>query len=202
MALRKLRALIGMPVLCGSRRIGRVVRAQLTEDLRQLKGIWISAGLGGTRFVPCEALEMIGTVAVMTDDKGRRARMRARPLLMRAVSTDGSRLGAITGAEIDEVSFAVNALELSAGLWEDLLIGRQRVTRYSVDQDNGEVIIDPAGDEREENAYEGRIDEGTDCGHADRRLGGDDLRRHELADGAEVEPEGQADRQLDLRPRG
>lgn len=202
MALRKLRALIGMPVLCGSRRIGRVVQPQLTEDLTQLKGIWISAGLGGTRFVPCEALEMIGTVAVLTDDRGSRGRMKARPLLLRAVSTDGRRIGAITGAEIDEVSFAVNALELSAGLWEDLLMGRARVTRYSVNAESGEVIIDPAADEREENAYEGRIDEGADRGHADRRLGGDDLRRHELADGAQVEPEGQADRQLDLRSRG
>lgn len=199
--MRKLRALIGMPVICGSRRIGRVVQPQLTEDLSQLKGIWIGAGLGGTRFIPCESLEMIGTVAIMSEDRGRRGRMQVRPLLMRAVSTDGRRIGAITGAQIDEVSFAVSALELSAGLWEDLLDGRVLVTRYSVNPESGEVIIDPAGDERKEDAHEGWIDEGTAHGHADRRIGGDDLRRHELADRAKVESDGQADRQLDFRSR-
>lgn len=201
MILRKLRALVGMPVICGSHRIGRVIQAQLTEDLRQLKGLWIGGGLGGTRFIPSESLEMIGTVAVMSDERGKRRRMRDRPLLMRAVSTDGSRLGAVTGAEIDEISFAVRALEVSCGLWDDLMNGRARVTRYSVNPESGEVIIDPAANGREADSDEGRIDEGPDRGHADRRLGGDGLRHHELADRAEVEPEGQADRQLDFGPR-
>lgn len=197
--MRTLRALTGMPVVCESHRIGRLLRAELTEDLRQLEGIWVAAGPRGTRYIPAEALEMLGQVAVMTEDGGRRRRMRPKSLLMRAVSTDGRRLGAITGAEIDEVSFAVTALELSAGVWDDLLRGRQRVTRYTVNRESGEVIIEPADAEREEGAHEERIDEGPDHGHADRRIGGDVVRRHELADGEEVEPEGQADRHLDLR---
>ena len=195
--MRRLRALTGMPVVCGSRRVGRLLRAELTEDLRQLEGVWISAGARGTRYIPAEALEMLGQVAVIAEDSGSRRRMRPKPLLMRAVSTDGRRMGAITGAEIDEVSFAVTALELSAGLWDDLLWGRRRVTRYTVNRDNGEVIVEPAEAETEVNTHEERTVEGHARGDADRRLGGDNVRRHELADGEEVEPEGQADRQLD-----
>ena len=200
--MRKLRSLTGMNVVCDSRRIGRLLQAELTADLRQLAGIWVGAGLLGTRFIPAERLEMLGQVAVMADGSGKRMRMRTKPLLKRAVSTDGRRMGAITGAEIDELSFAVGALELSAGLWDDLAHHRQRVTRYSVNPDNGEVIIEPAEATREEGAHEGRIDEGPDHRDADRRIGGHGVRRHELADGEAVEPTGEADGQLDLRQGG
>ena len=200
--MRKLRSLTGMSVICGSRRIGRLLQAELTDDLRQLSGIWVGSGLLGTRFIPVESLEMLGQVAVIADDAGRRRPLRSKPLLKRAVSTDGRRMGAITGAEIDELSFAVCALELSAGLWDDLVHHRQRVTRYTVNPDNGEVIIEPAEPNREEGAHEGWIDEGPDHRHADRRIGGDDVRHHELADREEMEPEGPADGQLDLRQGG
>ena len=138
----------------------------------------------------------------MAEDRGRRRSMRSKPLLKRAVSTDGRRMGAITGAEIDELSFAVTALELSSGLWEDLAHRRRRVTRYTVNPDNGEVIIDPVEATREEGAHEGWFDEGPADRYADRRLGGDDIRRHELADGEALEPEGPPDGQLDFRQGG
>lgn len=199
--LRKLRALVGMPVLCGSRRIGRVVQARLNDDLTRLEGLWVSGGLMGTRHIPAESLQLIGDVAVMADDAGRRCRSQARPLLLRAVSTDGRRVGAVTGATVDEVSFAVTSLELSRGFWDDLLHGRASVRRYAVNPGSGEVVIQAATEGREGEGHEGRNGEGTDDGHADRRIGGDDLRRHELADRAEVEPAGQEDGQLDLGSR-
>ena len=187
-----------MPVVCGKRRIGRVLRGELTEDLRQLKGIWVYAGMRGNRFIPAEHLELLGKVAVMADSDGKRGRMTSQALFMRATATDGTRAGAITGAEIDEISFAVTALELSAGFWDDLLHGRGQVTRFIVNRQSGEVIIEPTGVERGEMAYEGRNDQGIDRRDADRRLRRDDVRRYELADGAQLEPEGQADGQLDL----
>ena len=200
--MRKLRSLTGMSVICGRRKIGRLLHAELTADLRQLSGIWVGAGLWGTRFIPAEHLEMLGQVAVMTEDRGKRKPMRSKPLLMRAVSTDGRRLGAITGAEIDELSFSVCALELSAGLWDDLAHHRRRVTRYAVNPDNGEVVVEPAEPTREEGEHERWIDEGPDHRHADRRIGGDGIRHHELADGEALEPEGPPDGQLDLRQGG
>ena len=196
--MRKLRSLTGMAVVCGSRRIGRVLQAELTADLRQLAGIWVASGLLGTRFIPAERIELLGQVAVMADDRGKRRPMQVRSLFKRAVSTDGRRMGAITGAEIDELSFAVCALELSAGLWDDLAYRRRRVTRYTVNPDNGEIVIGPAEAMREEGEHEGRLDEGPDHRHADRRICGDGVRHHELADGEALEPEGPADGKLDL----
>ena len=200
--MRKARSLTGMPVVCEGRRIGRVLRADISPDLGRMDGIWVGAGVRGARYIPAERLELIGEVAVHADGGSVKRRMTGAPLPMRAVSTDGHRLGAVTDVEVDALSFQVAALELSRGVFDDLIIPRRRVTRYAVNGDKGEVVIDPASDDKEAISDEERNDEGIFDGHADRRLGGDDLRRAELADGEEVEPEGQADGQLDQRQGG
>ena len=197
--MRKARNLTGLPVVCEGRKYGRVLRAELSDDLRHMDGVWVGAGIRGARYIPSEQLQLLGSVAVLSDCSGVRRRMEPPKLPMRAVSTDGRRLGAVTGAEVDELSFRVTALELSAGIWDDLVGGRRRVTRYTVNRDRGEVVIDPGEYETEGEDNEERFDEGASHGHADRRLGGDDLRGDELADGEEVEPEGPSDRQLDQR---
>lgn len=185
--MRKIRALIGLPVVVHSRRIGRVVQVELSSDLTQLTGLWIDAGFFGTRFIPSDSLGMLGKVAVMADDPGKRRRCKTSALFRRAVGTDGSRLGAITGAEIDELSFRVEALELSCGLWDDLQNGRMRIHHFSLNQDTGDVIIDIAETEREEDLHEERNDEGSDHRRSARRFGSHDVRHHELAVGAQHE---------------
>lgn len=197
--MRTIRSMIGMPVVYKSRRIGRMVRAELEEDLTRLKGIWVSAGFRGARWLSAETLQLIGRVAILSDGPGTRRRMRFAPLFRRATGTDGARLGAITGAEIDELSFAVTALELSRGFWDDLMTRRLRVRHFTANRETGEIIIDPAELEREGWIDEGRHDQGPDHRDADRLGGGDDVRRDELADRAQMEPGGQKDRQLDLR---
>lgn len=179
--MRKLRALIGLPVVVNNRRFGRVVQVELSEDLTRMNGIWMDAGLKGTRFIPAESLCMLGKVAVMADDPGKRLRCRTPPLFLRAVGTDGSRTGAITGAEIDELSFRVESLELSCGLWDDLLNGRMRISRFTLNRETGDVIVDSAETEKEEDGYEERYDEGPDYRSGHRRLGSNDVRHHELA---------------------
>ena len=143
--MRKLRNLIGMPVICHRRKIGRLVQADLSPDLKRLEGIWVDCGLRGTRHIPCEQLSMIGEHAVIADDRGSRKKCAARSLLRRAVSTDGTRLGAITGAEVDEISFLVRALELTRGFWDDLCLGRRRVETYSV-QGSEVIVLDSTQD--------------------------------------------------------
>lgn len=200
--MKRLNSLIGMPVVCRSKRVGRALRGELTDDLTRLKGIWVGAGLRGTRWIPSEALQMLGQVAILADGLGTRRRMECAPLLRRAVATDGTRLGAVTGAEIDELSFAVTALELSRGLWDDLTDRRLCVSTYTANRENGEVIIDLSDSTKEGLIDEGRHDQGPDRGDADRLGGSDGVRRDELADRAQMEPEGEADRELDLRPGG
>ena len=81
--MRKLRNLTGMPVLCQRQRLGRLMQAELSEDLRRLEGIWVDGGLRGTRYIPAEQLGMIGEVAVMCDGRGAKRRCNARPLFLR-----------------------------------------------------------------------------------------------------------------------
>ena len=148
--MRKLRNLIGMPVLCQRQKLGRLVQVALSDDLARLDGIWVDGGLRGTRYIPAEQLGMIGEVAVMADSRGARRKCTARPLLMRAVSTGGERIGAIVGAEVDELSFQVRALELTRGFWDDISAGRTRVERYTAQPErNIVVVLDSANDSQE-----------------------------------------------------
>lgn len=147
--MRKLQNLIGMPVICRGKRIGRLVQADLSDDLRRMEGVWVDSGLLGTRYIPAEQLNMIGEMAILADSRGFRRKCAARPLLRRAISTGGQRIGAVTGAHVDEISFLVLALEITHGLWEDLFTGRSRAADYSV-QHGGIVISDSAKNSDEE----------------------------------------------------
>lgn len=200
--MRRIRTLIGMPVVCKQTKVGRVLQVDLSADLCQLDGVWITTGFHGTRFISRDRLELLGEAVIMSDSSGTRRHLRPSGLFLRAISTDGSRIGAITGAEIDEVSFSVVALELSLGAWDDLLNHRRRVTRYTVNRETGEVIVELPQNEWEEAHYERRTDQEPDHGHADRRIGGHPLRHDELANGEKAESGGQAHGQLDLRQGG
>lgn len=151
--VRKLRNLIGMPVICHRKKIGRLVQAELSPDLTRMEGVWVDCGLKGTRYIPAEQLSMIGEKAVLSDSCGRRRRCNVHSMLRRAVSTDGARLGAIVGAEVDELSFLVCSLELTRGFWDDLHAGRSRVEHYNAQECGAEIIIldSTQEEEKEEN---------------------------------------------------
>ena len=148
--MRKIRSLTGMPVICHRRRIGRLVQADLSDDLRRLEGIWVDAGLMGTRYISADQLSMIGEKAIIADSRGMRRRCTASPLFRRAVSTGGMRIGAIVGAEMDELSFLVCALELTHGFWDDLTMGRSRIVHFSAQAQ--EIIIPDSTQENLEEA--------------------------------------------------
>ena len=149
--MRKLRNLTGMPVVCKRQKIGRLIQAELSADLRTLEGIWVDCGLRGTRYIAADHIGTIGEAAVITDQRGIRRRMSAKPLICRAVSTDGRRLGAIVGAEIDEVSMMVSALELSRGVWDDIYYGRTLITQYNAGENSSEaIVLDWQKNEKEE----------------------------------------------------
>ncbi len=139
--MRKLRNLTGMPVLCNGRKLGRLVQAELSGDLRRMEGIWVDCGLKGTRYITADHLSMIGEMAVHSDDRGVRRRCKGEKLLLRAIGTDGARIGAAVGAEIDELSFLVTALEITHGFWDDLYAGRSRSEVFHLCEGKNEVMI-------------------------------------------------------------
>ena len=143
-----LKGLRGLQVMVGEKCVGRVVQGALCDSLRALDGLWLDRGVRGMRFLCAEHIRVIGAHCVVADDAGQRLKMKPRSMLLRAISTDGARLGAITDALIDEDTLEIHMLELSRGLFDDFSSGRVRIGRFSV-RAGGEVVIDtPEGGEK------------------------------------------------------
>lgn len=149
--MRSIRALIGLPVIVNGKRAGRVVQVEVSDDLTEMAGLWMSAFFFGTRYIPADCLCTLGSVSVIADHPGDRKRCRTLSLFRRAVGSDGSRLGAVTGALIDELSFHIEMLELSCGVWDDLADGRRHIRSFSLNQETGNVIVDVSEMEKEAN---------------------------------------------------
>ena len=140
--MKSVRAIVGMNVVWGDRRIGRVAQVRLSDDLIRMEGLWVDTGLRGARYICAEHISMLGSVAVLADSPGVRRRIARRSLFRRAVSTDGRRLGAIVDAMVNEITFSVDALVLTRGFWDDLSHGRCLVTRFYADASTDSVVID------------------------------------------------------------
>lgn len=141
--MRSTKSLLGMPVISDGERIGRVVFVLPDKELRSISGLYLQCGLTGSRFLDCSQIDLIGDVAVLSCGSGKRASMTERPLLRRALSSDGQHIGAITDALIDEQTLHIEALELSSGYLDDLLKGRTHIRQFTV-RKNGDVIVESA----------------------------------------------------------
>lgn len=139
--MRALRDLVGLPVLKDGACIGHVLCGQPDPELRRLTGLWVGAGWMGARWIERQYVRQIGEVAVLATNRGRRGKAPLKPFFFRAVSTDGSRMGAIVDAEIDGSDLTLRALWLSRGYPDDLLGGRRRITKYAVRETDGTVLV-------------------------------------------------------------
>lgn len=139
--MKNMRMLVGMPVICEGRKLGRVVQAQVSKDLTHMTGLFIDAGFRGTRFIPAKDVSVIGEVAILVESMGQRSERGDCGYPRRALDPDGKRLGAICGADVDEISMNVEALELSMGWMEDVISGRRQVKHFFVTQPGEEVVV-------------------------------------------------------------
>ena len=136
-----MRALMGLPVIHGGRRVGRVCGVKLDGRLQSLEGLWLDIGFMGGRFLGREDIELLGDVSVLAHGRGRRERKAGKTPMYRAVSPGGQILGCVTDAFVDGESLRVEAVELSRGFWDDLTRGRRRVSEFQA-RDSGEVVVD------------------------------------------------------------
>lgn len=139
--MRNAKSLLGMPVIRGSRNLGRVAHVLMDDQLTFIRGLYLSCGLIGSRFIECAQLDVIGEAAILASGCGKRMQMNERTLLRRAFSPDGRRIGAITDAVIDEKTLVIEALELCRGYLDDLTGGRPRIRQFTV-QKNGDVVVE------------------------------------------------------------
>lgn len=139
--MRNAKFLLGMPVVRSGRQLGRVSFVLHDEHLTSVSGLYLYCGLSGSRFIERAQLDLIGDVAILAHGSGRRMALSERPMLRRALSSDGRRIGAITDTVIDETTFEIEALELSRGYLDDLTGGRTRIRQFTVCP-NGDVIVE------------------------------------------------------------
>lgn len=138
MQLKKMR---GMKVIKDGTCIGRVVQGCLCDSLRMLDGFWIDRAFSGIRFICADHICIIGSNSVIVDHPGEHLRMKPQTLLIRAVSTDGNRIGAAVDAIIDKNTLAVKKLIISPG-WIDMLYkGCIYAENYNFDPSIARVII-------------------------------------------------------------
>lgn len=161
-----MKALIGRPVLMNGEPIGHVTNVELDEALARMNALYVDDGFSGTRRIGGQAVRLLGEVSVLVDDRGKRARPKDNAL-RRVRTSDGCRVGAVTGALLDEETLEVKALELSRGYFDDLFTGRQWVTRYAINLASGDVLIESEGG----TDHEGRMDQGHRVGRAGGRVG-------------------------------
>ena len=191
--------MMGLPVIVGGRRMGRVCGVKLDARLLEMEGLWVDTGMRGSRYVGREEIELVGDVSVMARDRGRREKKAGKAPMMRAVSPEGERLGCVTDAFLDEESLRVVAVELSRGFWDDMTQGRRRETVYQA-RESGDVVVGGRGDDLEEKGGRKDEDEQTEaCGRGDGdwRRGGQVDGRHERKKDAEGTEDVRGDREED-----
>ena len=136
-----LRSLRGCKVICNGRYTGRVVQGTLCDTMTALDGLWIDRGLRGIRFVSAEHICVVGENSVVVDHTGERLRIKPKAFMVRAVTTDGMRLGAAVDAGIDGRTLAVEALAINTGWFEGLFRGLKTVRRFKYDIASSRVIV-------------------------------------------------------------
>lgn len=136
--LRKLR---GLKVIRDGKCLGRAVQGCLCDTLTALDGFWLDRAIAGMRFVSAEHICVLGERSILIDYPGERLRMKPQPLMLRAISTDGKRLGAIVDAAIDERTLAVEELALNPGWAEGLMHGLVHIRHFKCDLANARVVV-------------------------------------------------------------
>ena len=139
--MKNIHSLEGMPVVNDGTRIGRVICVQLDMSLSRMAGLHIDCPFRGRRYIPAGQVRLLGEMAVLAKPEFVRAAP-APVLPRRALLPDGTHLGYITGAWLDENALCVESLELSGGILQDIFSGRIRVRLYHVQKENGDVIIE------------------------------------------------------------
>jgi len=136
-----LRNMRGLKVIFEGKSIGRVIQGIPCPTVNALDGIWIDKSFMGMRFISAEHICVIGKHAITTDHPGERLRMKPSQLFIRAIGTDGMRLGAVTDANIHEQSLAITHLELTCGWFEGLFGEKKLITEYRYDLRTSRIIV-------------------------------------------------------------
>ncbi len=133
--------LIGLPVICGEKKLGRVSAVLLTKGGDRLAGLMVQGGMRSAKWVPAESILCLGTISILVGSGGGK-KQEAQPFRLGRVSdTGGMRLGCVTDARLNELTMDVDALEITFGPLDDLFVGRRWVRSFTIHPDSGDIVV-------------------------------------------------------------
>lgn len=132
------------PVVCGHRQIGLLQSVSLNEAQNQVLALIVSCGIRGKRIVEPGSIEAVGKSFIVARVVQRYKRTRETVPCSFIRDSSGLLCGRVTDYALDEKTFSVQAVEMSAGY-----IGKMRRTRlwiydYRRSENHAEELIIPA----------------------------------------------------------
>jgi len=128
----RLGRILGLPCICGERVVGHVEKAIPDEAGQQVAGFVIRRGLGSAKWVSREDVTVLGDVSVILGIRPGRMPKGIDAVFGTVKDESGLTLGRVTDWWISREGMGITGLEVTLGVMEDLLQGRQQVRRWTV----------------------------------------------------------------------
>lgn len=140
--LGSLNALVGMPVIRQTKRLGYVERAVADAQRRRLDGLVIRRGMGLAHWIPREEIGMLGENCVIVHGRPQRMPDSCTAEMHRVFLTTGECAGEVTDAVVDRHTMRIVALEVCRGPLYRLMGQRGYAVQFHLNADGeaGEVV--------------------------------------------------------------
>ena len=140
----RLGRILGLPCVWGEKVVGHVERAIPDETGQQVEGFILRRGLGSAKWADRSTVAVLGDVSLILKEKPGRLPKGREASLGPVKDESGLTLGRVTDWWISREDLGITGLEITLGLMEDLMRGRQRVNRWTVQtQEDGLQVFLP-----------------------------------------------------------
>lgn len=130
--LTSLNRLVGMPVIWQDQNLGSVERCVTDPQARRLRGVIIRRGIGMARWIPSEAVTLVGESCVLVRQKPESIPDELPEEMNEVYLTSGEKVGHVSDGVLDGLTLRLKALEVSSGLFYQLMGETAYVMRYHV----------------------------------------------------------------------
>ena len=133
-----------LPVICGHRQIGLLQSVSLNEAQNRVLALIVSCGIRGKRIIRPDSIEAVDQTFILVRDTQRYKRTQEAPPCRFIRDTSGLLCGRVTDYAIDEQTFDVQAVEMTAGYLGQARRRRLWVYAYQRSENHVEELVVPA----------------------------------------------------------
>lgn len=147
--------MIGLPVVqeLSGKIIGRVRDLDYTPGCRTISGLVVErTGLRRPVYINKDRIRIIGDHSIIVEqgENVPESRRKNNTPYTRAYLPDGREAGIITDYSLDPKTAAVTSLELSRGMFDDLIHGRQQISHFALMEFSQDIVVWPESWQDEE----------------------------------------------------